>query len=254
MAVLERAMQLMQQGYSEQQVIQVLREERFSPREIEEALSQSQIKSTLVESPENENFQEPQVPQPYNKTREITAPEGMQPSITENQNYQEYPEQTEYPQQVYPPEQQVYPQEYPEYAPQAADIETMNDIAEQIVEEKTAKLKKQVSTFTKFKEESLIEIESMDERIAKLENNFNELQMAVIRKIGEYGDDIKNIAKEMHATQNSFSKMINPVLDKKRKTKIDEGTEEDSNESQTAEEKSPRGKKKSGTDFESYLR
>ena len=41
--------------------------------------------------------------------------------------------------------------------------------------------------------------------------------MAIIGKIGDYGKDIQNISKEMHATQDSFSKILNPLADTIRK-------------------------------------
>ena len=259
MAALERVMQMRQRGIPESQIAQSLREEGFSPREINESLSQSKIKSALVENPEYETFgsmQPPQLPEPRS-AREIIPPAGMQPSIMPMSEEQQensqpyYPEQTseqyapvEYPQEQY--------QEYPEYS-QSTDIETMNDIAEQIVEEKTAKLRKQISTFARFKDEISIEIQSLIQRIEKLENNFNEIQMAVLRKIGEYGEDVKNISKEMRATQDTFSKIVNPIIDKKRKEK-EEFELAESEEIPKEKTNSRDKRKKPAENFESYLR
>jgi len=44
----------------------------------------------------------------------------------------------------------------------------------------------------------------------------HEMQSAVIRKMGEYGESIQGISKEIRATQDSFAKVINPLMDKKR--------------------------------------
>ena len=137
---------------------------------------------------------------------------------------------------------------YDEYQPQqSSDIETINDIAEQIVEEKTATLKNQITNFTRFKDELILEVEKINERLSKIENTFNELQMAILGKIGEYGSDIQNISKEMHATQDSFSKIINPLTDNIRELQKMTGT--DSSKSK------PKPKtKKQKADIENYLR
>ena len=49
------------------------------------------------------------------------------------------------------------------------------------------------------------------------ERIIEDIQMKILGKIAEYGKDIKDINKEMQLMQSSFSKMINPILDKKRK-------------------------------------
>jgi len=217
MGALNRVTELKQQGKTESQIIDGLRQEGFSPKEIEEALSQSKIKSELGETAQNpkmaseikspqqmqpsmmqtkESLPEPSASQPM--TQEISSPS---PSTTQPpaQEYPEYSPETSY-------------QEYPEYTPEA-NIETMNEIAEQVVNEKISNIKKQITSFIKSKEDILSEINQINGRLTKVENLLNELQIAVIRKIGEYGQNIQDIAKEMHATQDSFSKILDPLTD-----------------------------------------
>ena len=284
MATLERVMQMKAEGLTESQIITALKQEGATPKDINEALSQSKIKSALNREP------------PMDESME-----NMKPSITEasqkpvqkdEEGYTDYSDQN-YPQYDPNSVQQVQNQVqgpdgyyqtpgqdsgyYPEYQqPQApTDIETINDIAEQIVEEKNAELKKQISSFKTFKDESKIDLEKINERLQKLENNYNELQMAIIRKIGEYGEDIKNISNEMRATQDSFSKVLNPLTDNIRelqrittqgnipkipedKTKLRPSSTESTSttqdneiQSEDQERKRP-GKPKA--DFENYLR
>jgi len=268
MAALERVMQLKNQGIPEPQIIDSLKQEGISPKEIDEALSQSKIKSAL-----NANeIPQPAAP-PGMQPSPITQPMGqqeiqqtqpiqqtqMQPSIIPQspesaqsnmalqpqEPMQQIPEQTQMPlaqsqqmpmtqsQQIPQPYQttpyvepaqyqmpaptpypEQYEEDYPEYQPQQpADIETINDIAEQIAEEKNVKLKKQISSLAKFKDEINSETQRISNRLTKIEGVFNELQIAVLRKIGDYGKDIQNIAKEMHTTQDSFSKILNPLAE-----------------------------------------
>ena len=230
MAALEKIMQMKQQGFTESQILDSLRQEGISPREINEAISQSRIKTELGNQTESympeaagyesANMQLTQVP-----AQQPIGMQTMQPSImssnknipeTTESQFQEAPAGYSY-QGAYPP-QPGYPtpaeMSYNEYQPQqTSDIETINDIAEQIVEEKTEALKKQIINFTRFKEELSFEVEKINERLSRIENTFNELQVAILGKIGEYGRDIKDISKEMHATQESFSKIINPLTD-----------------------------------------
>jgi predicted CopG family antitoxin len=266
MTTLEKVMQMRNQGMSDSQISQSLRQEGVTPKEIDESLSQSKIKMMLEK--ENRGFPsdipEPATPEMgmQNSTQQNQGIDSMQKSIMpsdeteesyretytsqypEQQTQEEYPnfsnreipssykpatspyydeyQSDQAPQEASPsPYDQSYQQEYyPEYQPQqAVDIETINDIADQIFEEKTEKIKKQISAISSFKDEINPEIEKIKERLEKLEKNFNDLQMAIVGKIGEYGRDIQSISKEMKSTQNSFSKVIDPLVDNIRELK-----------------------------------
>jgi hypothetical protein len=199
MATLERVMDLRGQGYSETQIIDTLKQEGVSPKDIYNALTQSSIKTELSQTPMT------------TETEEVT-PEAYSQSVDNTTDQTQYFPETG--QQEYGEPQQEY-QQYQQYqTPQpATDIETINEIAEQIVEEKTNEIKKQMSSFKNSNEEMKSDLERMSKKLEKLENNFNELQVAILRRIGEYGDNIKNISNEMHETQGSFSKILNPLTD-----------------------------------------
>jgi len=272
MAVLEKVIQLKQQGATEPQIIDVLREEGVSPREIDEALSQSKIKSMI--DPGQEEIPQPEEPYDSFQTPEMQAQiTPMQPDmIPMNYPQQESYQQPELSQQQFQqqPMQQISvgrqqpmvyeqtseqyaPQEYyEEYAPQqTSDIETINDIAEQIVEEKNAELKKQISSFTDFKDSLSLEVEKINERITRMENVFNELQVAILKKIGGYGESLQNIEKEMHLTQNSFSKVLNPLTDNIREMQKITGLNPTAKPIPKAK---PEPGKKEKPGFEDYLR
>lgn len=263
MAVLEQVMQMKQQGIPDDYIIQSLKDQGIEPKEINEALSQSTVKSAIGEQQgttiETEFQKRPiQTQQPTELPRETMpvteqtqTPENMQPSMMPSES-QQAPEiqPREYPQEQFAYPQYSQPQQYQEEYYQPSDIETINEIAEQIMEEKIQELKKQISSLTKLKQEISPEIQNLKKRLEKVENTINELQMAVLKKIGEYGENIKNISNEMKATQESFSKMINPVLDNQRKS--EEPTEDE--KSETEKEQKPRRKKKNSPGFEHYLR
>lgn len=239
--ILDQISQMKKQGIPANQIIQNLRQQGISPKEINEALSQSEIKNEIT-SQEN---------QMYDMQPSISAQNSFDDQTTSNQqdNYQQsYPE---YHQGFSEPQTQEYINKnaenyeynYPEYQQQGgSDIETINDISSQIVEEKIKNFKKEFSNFINFKKESENKIEEIDKRLTKIEEKFEELQMAIIRKVGDYGEEIRNLSKEMKYTQDSFGKIINPLAEKAKEIK-------------NKEEKDIKQKpKKEDDSFENYLR
>lgn len=261
MAVLEKVMQLKQQGATEPQIIDFLRQEGVSPREIDEALSQSKIKSMINAG--QEEISQPEEPYEMLQPSEI-QPQNipLQPNMTpmnypQQENYQQPMNQIPFrgqPSEVYEqaPEQYAPQEYYEEYTPQqTSNIETINDIAEQIVEEKNIELKKQISAFTEFKDSLSLEVEKINERITRMENVFNELQIAILKKIGGYGESLQNIEKEMHMTQNSFSKVLNPLTDNIREMQKITGLNATTKPTPRIRSES---NKKDKANFEDYLR
>ena len=268
MVVLDKITELKKQGISTSQIIQNLKEQGISPREINEALSQSDIKSEIETGEQNENVF-PEIPESIQQFPEQSGFSGMQPSIgsrqyqqnQEVQEVQEYQPETQIETEYQPQETQNQDSSYPQYQyqeyqpPNTTDIETINDIASQILEEKTKNFKKELILLTKFKKESEEKIKQIDVRLTKIENNFEELQIAIIKKIGDYGEDIKNISNEMHSTQESFSKILNPLTDKFRGIEEPEETEMPKTEKlQTNSKTKKTPSKKPETSFEDYLR
>lgn len=258
MATLERVMQMREQGLSENQIVQSLRQEGVPPREIEESLSQSKIKYALNQEQQNMENQE----QTYDQGMSKSSFQGDSNPVPLPEEYAEM----QSPSQEYYPDYQ--PQSsYQEYQPpQQFDIETINEMVEQAIEEKNESLKKQISSFSRFKEDSSIQIERISQRLEKIENTISELQIAILRKIGEYGNDIHSIAREMQATQNTFSKIVDPLTDSIRDLREitdsmpskssahPEQTQQNPNHEQR-EHREPREKpSKSKDGFENFLR
>jgi len=345
MGILDKINKMEKQGLTEPQIINILSQEGISPREINEALSQSKIKSAIKFEPENpeNSILNQNTPLKQENIKINSGERGMSPSImyssqnssnnqnqTPEQNYpqQDYPEykseqQSQIPEQNYPqqdyqkqnpgqpnyhqqnsseyqskeqynqtgdqnypeqnypeyqseeqynqtgdqnyPEQTIPQQNYPEYQPEQqsnnfTDVETINDIAEQIIEEKIRGIKKSIVLFKRFQEDAIFEIKRVNQRLTKIEENFSDLQTAILRKIGGYGEDIQNISKEMRATQDSFSKILNPLTNNFRE--LQKITQEKTSKimPQKSEIKSnikkmPSKKKiKSKIGFEDYLR
>jgi len=205
MGVLEEVTQMKNQGMSETDISNSLTERGISPKEINDALSQSQIKSAVSQ----EGFDNPPIPQKPTSTPSYTP----QTREVEGSGYP--PQQELYspqPLQEYAPQEQYLPQEqYADYS-QATETDTMIEVAEQVFFEKIQKIGKQVEKLTEFKTLSQTKIQTIEERLKKIESIINKLQIAILDKIGSYGRNLESIKKEMSMMQDSFGKVVNQAV------------------------------------------
>jgi len=186
------------QGVPDEEIASKLREDRVSPKDINDAFSQAKIKSAVSNTEETQ-----------------TSNAGdMQPSIMKSPptsvgkedvyipQTQESSSQPTYPQEEY------YPQEgYDEYsAPTGADTDTMIEIAEQVFSEKMRKIQKQLEKLNEFQTISQVKIDSTAERLKRIEKIIDNLQISILDKVGAYGKNLGNIKKEMTMMQSSFKK------------------------------------------------
>ena len=281
MAILEQINQMKQQGFSDEQIVQNLKDQGISPREINEALDQSEIKKAVYPSSfRNSGMEnmEPSVMQPPTdmnmpypipeqirattsaKTQEIQAmpPEAEQAYPGADAGYEQYPQNySPYPEQYAGSSQ--YPQQLQYQYPAATDTETVTDIASQIVDEKLEKINKQIQSLEKLKTETKGRILDIDARLTRIEKTIDLLQTSILGKIGEYWKNISDLKDEMQATQESFSKILNPLADEMEKVRKIAGTTEKSQETKgmTKTEKNrgrPRAKTNREDGFAHYLR
>jgi len=262
MALLEQINKLKQAGQSDNQIATSLKEQGYPLAQISEALSQSKIKSAIYDS--QQGSEDPEQMQSSIMTQQnqqvMTVPQQSAETGMQNQTAemaQQYPE-------TYPGYNQQYSQEYApqesyqgqeSYYSQVIDRETVRDISRQEAEEIVKKIRSEVESLTKIKTDMNFEIQNMDNRLTRIESVIQDLQSAIIHKMGEYGESIQGISQDLQATQEAFSKMVNPLLDKTRAAQI-------SNQNQSISAKSNLKKKKpqvnqdssSGTSFEDYFR
>lgn len=301
MALIERINQMKAQGMSDEQIKRTLLEERFTPVQIQEGLSQAQIKSIIAPEQSGEPGQQPisgQEPMQPSVMQTSGQPEGTISYQGQQDTYQEqegepqwqqaaYPEQTaqeNYPEEAYAEQGYAYPEhavysgsqggyaqgEYypPEtYYQQALDAETVRDIAGQAIETELGKTKEKIEEILKLKTELQSQVENMDSRLKKVEDIIEGLQSAILKKIGNYGEVIDDISKELQATQESFAKLADPIIDEKRRGML-ESAPESQTKIRTAQAKSKSAKSsgskgsssssslrsKSAPSFEDYFR
>ncbi len=220
---LEMVMQLEKQGLNDVEIIAKLQEQGLSAQEINDALNQSRVKSA-VSSSETE----------------------MQPSIMTEPMVQEE-EEPSAPSPIKKRSQAVqYAQQQPveeyqyEYTTQqgGVGVETIEEIAEEVVNERFNEIKKRVGEIVDFKQLINSRIAELDDRVKRIESSIDKLQLALLGRVQEFGQDIKYLGSEMQVMEGAFSKILNPLIDNIRElNKITERIKEKKVEKASKEEK-----------------
>lgn len=203
MAILDQITQMKKDGLSDQDIISNLQSQGINPGEIMEALDKTKIKEAVAG--ENET------PEPY--TPQNTGQDNYTPQ-TQEMPYNTQQGQIDTPQEYSP--QEGYEEQ--SYSPGNTDSGTIIEIAEQVFEEKSNKITKELDSFKEFSTLAGSKITNFEERIKRMEKIIDNLQIKILEKIGSYGQGINSIKKEMSMMEDSFTKMV-PELAKKQTSK-----------------------------------
>ena len=217
MGTLDQITKMKKQGISDNEIYTSLSQQGISPREIDDAFKQAQIKNAVSSTddmgdemqssimPEGETpipIEEPYQPQTSQPQQVYQPPQTYQP-----RTYEEQPTQEEYQPQA----QQYYSQGNESYAQSSGvDTDTIIEIADQLFSEKIKKIQKQVDSFLEVDTLLQAKLENISERLKKVETIIDKLQIAILEKVGSYGQNLESVKKEMSMMQDSFSKMVSP--------------------------------------------
>jgi len=208
MGVLDQITQMKNQGMPDEEIASKLQEQRISPKEINDAMSQSKIKSAVSDNEDMQPSIMQNTPTPSGE-EDVYIPQTQE---SEQETYTSQPGSVE--QDTYPPtpgsqQEEFYPQEgYNEYPSTAGtDTDTMIEIAEQVFSEKMQKIQKQLEKLNEFQALSQVKIDSTAERLKRIETIIDNLQISILEKVGSYGKNLDNIKKEMSMMQDSFKKI-----------------------------------------------
>lgn len=197
----DEVIDMQQRGEDDADVISYLTKKGYTADQISEAMNLARIKTEVSEK---------------KRTGNVT---GLTPSILGREEGEEAPapeEGYEEQAQAPAPQQQEYasyeeqPQQQ-EYAPRV-DTETIEEIAEEIVNEKWEEVKEKIEEVIEWKDYTEKRLKSFEDRIKRTELSLDNLQVALIGKIQAYGDDIKNLGKEMQSLEGAFSKVLSPLV------------------------------------------
>lgn len=240
MTALEKILELKKQGKSEKEIISILRSEKYSPLKIEDALSQSKIKeavtdpnptegmnASIMDSSEKENkMEQKQETKEDEKEEDVYSPEAPAP-----QEAPLPPQQLNYPQNSYPsqgysnnPSQQPFGQfeqenytsdyggaeGYDDYSAEApayaSSTDTIIEVSEQVFSEKIKPLTKNLKDLLEFKKITEAKLIDFNERLKRMEKNFDKMQLSILDKVSEYGKGLDYLRKEVKMVEDSVSK------------------------------------------------
>jgi len=238
MGALEEVTQMKNQGIAENKIINSLRNKGYSPKDIDNALNQSKIKSAVSSGNDNMNsptqaIQTPSIVEAGSQANEeLYAPQPAeydpQPQYAPPpQEYAEPPMQEYSPEPQYEPQTQEYspssaqegnypqesysPETYADYS-SGGGTDTMIEVAETVFSQKTQKIQKQLEELNEFKTLMQTKVELFSERLKRIETIIDKLEVSILEKIGSYGSNLQSIKKEMSMMQDSFGKIVNKAV------------------------------------------
>lgn len=188
-----RVVQMQEQGMSDNDIINTLKNEGVSPKDISDSLAQARIKMAVSqEDPNSQQEQQQYSPQ------------------------EQYAEQPQYADQQYAQQEGQYQEPYPEqqYADQnSMSIETMTEIIDRIIAEKLKDVNQKIKPVLDFKNKAEEDLQDLKERVKRIESSNDALQKAVIGKIGEFGQSTSMIHQDLENLHGTVSKLMNPLID-----------------------------------------
>jgi hypothetical protein len=226
--IFDIVMELQSKGLSDTQIISQLKNLGYTQQEISDAMNQAKAKAAVSQGEGAEQVMQPSILEPEAAQEEFPVPK---PSVTKKtkkpavKRSKAYTETKVMPETAYPYayQEQVMPS-YGAPASQEAtatgsigDIETIEEITEEIVAEKFSEIRNKITDMLDFKELIETKIQNLDDRVKRIESTLDKLQLALLSKVQEYSKDIKSLGSEVQALEGAFSKILNPLVDNVKK-------------------------------------
>ena len=227
MSTIDDVRSMRREGMSESDISLDLQSRGVSEREVDDAISQSSLMDAVSQDvgaampPTPQSFREsfsesPSMTSGYGRYEGMepsvmsTAQEGGEPPVmvgtaevgepVEEQVYDDYGQQNYSPDSGYSGDAGVQYQGYESVM--SSDV--MSEIAEQVVSEKLSGIKDGLNKILEFRNVSEARLESLSERLKKLEMVIDRLQLSILQKVGDYVNDVSDLKKEVIETQKSF--------------------------------------------------
>ncbi|MFH1503538.1 MAG: hypothetical protein ABIE36_02685 [Candidatus Diapherotrites archaeon] len=212
MGILEEISRLQDQGMDSKEISSRLQERGITPKAIEDAINQMKIKDAIYSEEEEKK---PNIKENLQGRNQTSPPTLHVPKSMEIENG---PEELYAPPAIEETEVPQYGEQYnEEYSPQQGyeesggggyETDTFIEIAEQVFSEKIKKERKQIDALNEFATLAETKISNNHERLKRMENIIDKLQIAIIEKIGSYGKNLESIKDEMEMMQDSFEKIV----------------------------------------------
>lgn len=94
----------------------------------------------------------------------------------------------------------------------SVDIEKLHEVAEAVVSERWDELLSKTGNLPVWKEKVNMNITAIKQEIVRINEKFDNLQNAVLGKVKEYDQGVRNIHSEMKALEKVFGKILEPLV------------------------------------------
>lgn len=187
---IDQVMSLRQQGYPNEQIIQILQSQGYNSAQIFDAMNQADIGAVPTQA------------QGY-----------MPPDMPQGQQFQQQP---------MPQEAPAFEQQYP-----TGDREKIEEIAEAIIDEKWNDLLKDVNKMIEWNTKTETRLTKIEQDINNLRDSFDTLHKGILGKISEYDQNLVNVGTEIKAMEKVFEKILPTFTDNVQKlSRLAEGARE----------------------------
>ena len=193
----ERVLDLQGRGMSERDITNTLSRERFGQNDISNAFDQASVKNEIAPA------RAPLSPPALNPN-DVPSPSTATNSI---------PEASQMPSPDLNPSP-MSPGGSPSFAPEPAsraNYEAIEEIAESVITEKWEDALKNIGDLKLWKEKVETDLSGIKQEILRTESKFENLQKALLGKLGEYSDGVTDLGAEMKAMEKVFEKILGPL-------------------------------------------
>ncbi len=206
---IDMVMKMKRSGASDQEINSDLTNRGFNQTQISEAMNQAQIKSGIEAPPpppirDQGDMQMSMLSEAPPPTGDYPTPEPMTGETMPPSMDQGYPQNQQYAGEPMSPEQ---------YYDSRSTEESIEEIAEAIIDEKWQDVTSKIGDIGAWKEKVETEIESIKQEVMRIEERFDSMQRAIVGRIGEYDESIKNVGIEIKALEKVLQKIIEPLVD-----------------------------------------
>ncbi len=191
MVPVDRVKELAGKGFSEPEIIDVLRREGFSADECDKALTQVLKLGVAAPTPSSSQTQPTPTEQPI-----LPTLEQIQPNQTQEVQQQEIPE-TSLPQEYY---QNYSPEVYVDY----------------VIQERVGELQKKMGEFSSKYSEVQKKIEEISKQLDQLSRGKGVDQKEVIGKIDGFGENITDINARLSSLEKAFKETLPTLIESVR--------------------------------------
>lgn len=238
--LVDAVIELKNAGYSDDQIINYLQQQGIKPKDILNAIKKSELRlnkkigaegriEEINEETGNE-VKENLKPSIMDKEQTIPMPSvspstGIEQPLKKEEDLpiktptmEAIPQPTQPQQNIMPvaPFSQETPEPF-EAVSNVYDMETIETLAEQIINERWNELIKRIGDITELKINIEGRIKEIESRLKRVENNLDKIHLLILKRQEQQEKEMHNIGKEINMLEMTFKKILKPLSENIKK-------------------------------------